>query len=146
MTGAHVLDGYAGSGALGLEAVSRGASAADLVDNAAGAVSVLRRNIATVLRSVPGAHATAHRGAVEAFLRSRRDGTPYDVVFLDPPYAVSEGELTATLDALVPHLADDALVIVERATRSGAPELPDGLVVTRDRRYGDTTLWWLALA
>lgn len=146
VAGAHVLDGYAGSGALGLEAVSRGASAADLVDNAAGAVSVLRRNIATVLRAVPAARAAAHRGTVEAFLRSRRDGTPYDLVFLDPPYAVSEAELTETLQALLPHLADDAVVIVERASRSGAPELPDDLVQTRDRRYGDTTLWWLARA
>ncbi|MCT9820339.1 16S rRNA (guanine(966)-N(2))-methyltransferase RsmD [Microbacterium sp. W1N] len=138
---AAVLDLYAGSGALGLEAVSRGARSADLVEKAPRAATVAQRNAQAVARAVPGAAVRVHRAAADAFLRS--DGRSYDLVFLDPPYDVGESELAATLALLVPRLAAGAVVVVERASRSGEPSAPEGLAHERAKKYGDTTLWWL---
>jgi len=138
--GAAVLDLYAGSGALGLEAISRGAASADLVEKSARAAAVAERNLRAVARAVPGAVGRVHRGSAEAFLRS----TPreFDLVFVDPPYALEDAELQATLALLVPRLAESATVVIERSTRSGEPALPEGLTRERSRAYGDTTLWW----
>ncbi|BDV30875.1 16S rRNA (guanine(966)-N(2))-methyltransferase RsmD [Microbacterium terricola] len=138
--GAAVLDLYAGSGALGLEAISRGAASADLVERAAKAAEVARRNAGRVSTAVGGRTARVHRASAEQFLQIARG--PYDLVFVDPPYDLPAGELEDTLRALVPSLSERAVVIVERATRTGAPLLPDGLSALRDKRYGDTTLWW----
>mgnify|MGYP003532464259 FL=1 len=85
-----------------------------------------------------------HRAAADTFLRSSRG--PYDLVFIDPPYDLSEGELTTTLELLLPHLAPDADVIIERARRSPEPVLPAGLVTNRTKGYGDTTMWWVTTA
>lgn len=141
--GAAVLDVYAGSGALGLEAISRGAVSADLVEKAPRAASVVQRNADKVLRSTDhGAVVRVHRTSADAYLRTPRG--PFDLVILDPPYDVREDELAATLALLVPSLAPDATVIVERAKRSPAPTLPEGLAATRSKTYGDTTMWWSA--
>jgi 16S rRNA (guanine966-N2)-methyltransferase len=142
LDGAHVVDLYAGSGALGLEAASRGAASVDLVEHAAGAVSLIRRNAERVTKAI-GAPVPlrVHRATVAGFLRDAT-GT-YDLVFLDPPYELSDTELTVALAALTPRLAPDATVIVERAKRSPAPEWEAaGLAPLRDRAYGDTTMWW----
>lgn len=142
LRGAAVLDLYAGSGALALEAVSRGAAAADLVERAPRAAAVVERNTARVKRSVGvDAAIRVHRAPVTAYLSSARG--PFDVVFIDPPYDIAEEEITEVLRLLVPALAPDAIVVVERAKRSPQPTLPAGLALTRDKRYGDTTLWWL---
>ncbi len=138
--GAAVADLYAGSGALGLEAVSRGAVSAELVERAPRAAAVAERNVRTVQRAVPSARIRVHRASADAFLRGGTER--FDLVFLDPPYDVVEEELTATLTLLVPRLAPGAVVVIERASRSAAPALPDGLIADRDKRYGDTTLWW----
>lgn len=143
--GAAVLDLYAGSGALGLEAASRGAAAVDLVEQSRQAASVARRNAAKVAKAVgPDAALRVHALSVRAFLRGATG--PYDLVLLDPPYEIGEAELTAALEALVPVLAARATIVVERASRSPRPVLPSALVDVRDKRYGDTALWWLALA
>ncbi|MFT4229384.1 MAG: 16S rRNA (guanine(966)-N(2))-methyltransferase RsmD [Microbacterium sp.] len=140
--GAAVLDLYAGSGALGFEAASRGAASVELVENAASAVVVLKRNAARVGKAVGSDVALRVRAAsAQSFLRGAAGA--YDLVFLDPPYGVAETELTAALEALVPLLSPHATVIVERAARSQRPALPEGLEHARDRRYGDTALWWL---
>ncbi len=145
LRGARVVDLYAGSGALGLEAVSRGAASADLVEKAAPAATIVQRNAGRVAKSMGrGASITVHRAAVAAYLD--RPCGPWDLAFVDPPYDLGDGELTAALTALLPRLAVDGLVIVERSSRSGEPSLPEGLVVERSKRYGDTTLWWLAPA
>ncbi|MFI8631816.1 16S rRNA (guanine(966)-N(2))-methyltransferase RsmD [Microbacterium sp. NPDC077663] len=141
---AAVLDLYAGSGALGLEAVSRGAASADLVERAPRAASVIDRNVRAVARSLPGRRIAVHRAAADAFLRSA--GAAFDLVFVDPPYDMTDAELSATLELLVPRLSAVATVVVERATRSGEPALPGSLVVERAKKYGDTTLWWVTLA
>jgi len=138
---ARVLDLYAGSGALALEAVSRGARSADLVEKNRRAATIAERNAGAVLRAVPDARARVHRTSADQFLRSA--ASTYDLAFLDPPYDVDDAELSATLALLVPRLASDAMVVVERAARSPEPELPSGLVHDRDKRYGDTAMWWV---
>lgn len=143
--GAAVLDLYAGSGALALEAISRGAASADLVEKSARAAAIVQRNASRVAKSVGGGAAIrVHRSAVDAFLRAT--SATFDLVFLDPPYDVGETELAATLGLVVPVLRPDADVVIERASRSPEPALPAGLVATRTKRYGDTTLWWAAPA
>lgn len=142
--GAAVLDLFAGSGALGLEAVSRGAASADLVERAPRAASVVERNVRSVARSLPGRRLTVHRSAADAFLRS--GGSSFDLVFVDPPYDMTDAEVSATLALLTPRLTASAVVVVERATRSGEPDVPAGLVAERAKKYGDTTLWWLSPA
>lgn len=145
LRGAAVLDLYAGSGALGLEAISRGAASADLVERAPRAASVVERNAARVAKSVGrDAAIRVHRTPVAAYLHGTHG--PFDLVFLDPPYDIAEADLTHALDLLVPSLAPAATVIVERASRSPEPVLPHGLVSSRSKRYGDTTLWWASRA
>ena len=134
--GLRVLDLYAGSGALGLEALSRGAAAVLFVDNDRRAIDVITRNIATV--GLPGAR--VRRGAVAAVLAS---GTtePVDVVFADPPYDVSSAELQVVVESLSPGwVTPGAVVVVERPFSE--PELcwPPGWQVWQVRRYGDTRL------
>ncbi|GAA3627151.1 16S rRNA (guanine(966)-N(2))-methyltransferase RsmD [Microbacterium awajiense] len=139
--GAAVIDLYAGSGALGLEALSRGAASADLVEKAPRAASVAERNARTVTAAI-GGHAVArvHRTAADAYLRTAPG--PFDLAFLDPPYDLGDPELAHTLELLTETLAPGALVVVERASRSTEPRLPAELEPTRSKRYGDTTLWW----
>lgn len=139
--GAAVLDLFAGSGALGLEAVSRGAASADLVERAPQAASVIERNVRAVARSLPGRRLTVHRSAADAFLRA--GGPSFDLAFVDPPYDMTDADVSTTLALLTPRLSAGAVVIVERATRSGEPDLPTGLEVDRAKKYGDTTLWWV---
>jgi 16S rRNA (guanine966-N2)-methyltransferase len=131
--GDRVLDLFAGSGALAIEALSRGASEAVLVDSSAAAVAAIRRNLGTV-----GAHAEVRRQDALAYLRgASRDARQYDLVFLDPPYrraSALERELSA---ATTPVLALGARVVAESDRR--AP-LELDLAVLDERRYGDTLI------
>lgn len=142
---ARVADLYAGSGALGLEAVSRGAASADLVEHDRAAAAVARRNAQSVAKAMgrPDA-ARVHRASVATFLAGAAGAAGrYDLVFLDPPYDLGDDELTAALAALGPHLAVDAVVVVERARRSPAPRWDAAeLTPVRERAYGDTAVWW----
>lgn len=140
LTDAAVVDLYAGSGALGLECVSRGAARADLVERSAKAAAVTTRNARAVGRSTPDAVIRVHAQSANRYLQTPCG--PWDLAFLDPPYDLTEDELTGTLALLVPRLADDATVIIERAARSPRPTLPAGLSHLRDKRYGDTAVWW----
>lgn len=137
LDGTAVLDLYAGSGALGLEALSRGAGRARFVEVDRRAADVLRRN-AVDLR-LPGAEVTA---APVATVLAGPPDAPYDLVLADPPYALPEGDLTAVLAALTAGgwLAPGALLVVERAARSAAPTWPAGVSPLTDRRYGDTRM------
>lgn len=142
---AAVLDLYAGSGALGLEALSRGAASAVLVEQAPRAVRALRKNVARLARAAPGPLdvAVAAR-SVRAFLVGASG--PFDLVFADPPYDLPDAEVGGDLRALAPLLAPDALVVVERSSRSPAPPLPEGLVLDRTRGYGDSAVHLLTPA
>ena len=136
LAGRRFLDLYAGSGAIGLEAASRGAVAVVLVERDPLAITTLRAN-ATAL----GLTAVEVRGEpVDRFL-TQPPATPYDVCFLDPPYADPVDRDLAVL-AGADWLAPTGTVVVERATRSGAVIWPDGLVEHRSRRYGESTLWY----
>ncbi|SCG57664.1 16S rRNA (guanine(966)-N(2))-methyltransferase RsmD [Micromonospora halophytica] len=141
LVGARVADLYAGSGAVGLEALSRGAGHVLLVESDPRAARVIRENVAT-LRAAPAARLVA--GKVAGVLAAGPGGEPYDVVFADPPYAVPDAEITAMLAALVAHdwLAPDALVVVERSSRTGPVVWVEGVTGERSRRYGETTLWY----
>lgn len=138
LRGARVLDLFAGSGALGLEAASRGAADVVLVDSAREAVAVARRNAATVGAS----RVTVVLSAVSRYL-DRRPDRPMDLVMLDPPYALPEPELGRLLALLVDGgwLAPDALVVVERSGRGPEPRWPAGLHREQVRRYGETAIW-----
>ncbi len=140
--GTRVLDLYAGSGAFGLEALSRGASAAVLVEADPPAARVIRANIDAV--GLPGARLVSDR--VERMLARGlpATGEPYHVAFADPPYALADDDVTAVLAALRTGgwLAPGALVIVERAARSGPLRWPEGFSAGRSRRYGEAMLWY----
>jgi 16S rRNA (guanine966-N2)-methyltransferase len=141
LDGARFADLYAGSGAVGLEAVSRGAAHVLLVESDGRAVRTIRDN-AAALAAGPKARVVAAK--VESVLAGPPDGGPYDIVFADPPYALSDADLRAMLVALVDGgwPADDAVVVVERATRSGSPPQVQGITPERSRRYGEGTLWY----
>jgi len=140
LDGTAVLDLYAGSGALGLEALSRGAASADLVEKAPKSAALARRNAARVEKAAGGT-ARVHASPTHAFLRGT--AARFDLVFLDPPYDLPGTELAEDLRLLAPLLVDDALVIVERATRSGTPDWEAaGLAALREKSFGDTSLYW----
>jgi 16S rRNA (guanine966-N2)-methyltransferase len=141
LAGARVLDLYAGSGALGLEAVSRGARSVLLVDADRGAARAARENAAVVGR--PGV--VVREDTVERVLVAGPGGSNrVDLVFLDPPYDLSEDALGDALSLLVRHgwLAPDALVVVERSSRSPEPRWAEGLDAAGERRYGETRMWF----
>src|SRR5690349_17628877 len=141
LDGARFADLYAGSGAVGLEALSRGAAHVLLVESDPRAARGLRENV-TALRA--GTAARPVTGRVATVLAGGPEGGPYDVVFADPPYAVPNEEVTAMLGALVAGgwLAEQALLVIERATRSTPFTWVEGVTPTRSRRYGETTLWY----
>jgi 16S rRNA (guanine(966)-N(2))-methyltransferase RsmD len=131
--GARVLDLFAGSGALGIEALSRGASNATFVDSSSAAVTAVRRNIGAL-----GVEAEVRRQDTLAYLRSApRDARLYDLVFLDPPYRHARGLWPELSTALGPVLAPDARVVTESDRR--AP-LELDLTLLDERRYGDTLI------
>jgi 16S rRNA (guanine966-N2)-methyltransferase len=140
LAGARVLDLYAGSGAVGLEALSRGAGHVLLVEHSLRAAQVIRQNIEVI--GLPGAQVCLDR-VDRVLARGPGDGR-YDVVFADPPYAMPGAEVSQMLSALAGRgwLAPGALVAVERATRSGELRWPDGFTRSRARRYGEGTIWY----
>ena len=142
--GARVVDLYAGSGALGLEAASRGASVVTLVEKSHGATQTCRKNAALVMKSAPRDARPAIEVTgqpVQAFLTSSL--AEWDLAFLDPPYDLGHAELVHNLEQLAPRLSDGAIVVVERSSRDPEPAWPEGLELDRRKDYGDTTLWWL---
>ena len=141
LVGARFADLYAGSGAVGLEALSRGAEHVLLVESDPRAARVIRENIAA-LRAAPAARLVT--GKVATVLAAGPDGDPYDVIFADPPYAVTDEEVSGVLAGLVGGgwLTPDALVIVERSSRTGPVAWVEGITGERSRRYGETTLWY----
>lgn len=139
--GARVLDLYAGSGALGLESLSRGAASVEFVERGRQAAAIVRRNAAVVAKAGALSVGRVHESAVLTFLQ--RTTGPYDLVFTDPPYDLGDAAMTADLIALGPLLTADAVVVVERARRSTPPDFAAaGLEQFREKSYGDTTLWW----
>lgn len=130
LEGARVLELYAGSGALGLEARSRGAGPVTLVERDPAALAAIRANAVLLGEDVDIVVAD-----VLTFLG--RSPQAYDLVLADPPYALGAQVM---LDALVPWVVPGGVVVLERATRGEPPVWPEGLVALRSRRYGEATL------
>jgi len=134
--GRAFLDLYAGSGAVGLEAASRGSAPVLLVEHAPGALAALRNNVAAL--QLDQVEVVADQ--VERVL-ARPGPRPFDVVFLDPPYADPVEDVLGLL-AAEGWLAPSAIVVVERSMRDAEPGWPHGMEPDRSRRYGDTMLWY----
>lgn len=143
LAGAVVLDLYAGSGALGLEALSRGASSATFVESDRRAAAVIADNV----ESLGATGAVVRCGAVASVLDSR-GGRPADVVFADPPYDVPTVDVETVLALLADGgwVAPGTLVVVERPASGAQLAWPAGWMPLRDRRYGDTRLEFAEVA
>ncbi|TAP45786.1 16S rRNA (guanine(966)-N(2))-methyltransferase RsmD [Arthrobacter sp. S39] len=142
ISGARVLDLYAGSGSLGVESGSRGAGTVDLVEFDAKASGVCQRNADLVNGVVGRKVVTVHRSKVESFLERATLDASWDLVFLDPPYPLDEPALSAVLAKLNAHLAPAAVVVVERSSRSPEPDWPQALERFAEKKYGETRLWF----
>jgi 16S rRNA (guanine966-N2)-methyltransferase len=142
LSGLRFLDLYAGSGAVGLEAWSGGAGVVTLVEQDRRTAGM----IATNARNLGFTRADIVTGSVSGTL-ARPPSAPYDVAFLDPPYAHTEREVAADLAALAAGwLVPGAMVVVERATRSAEPTWPEGFGDVRQKKYGETVLWYVHAA
>jgi len=131
--GARCADLFAGTGAVGIEALSRGAVACDFVDSGAGALRALRENLS---RAKLEPAARVHRSDVRRFL-TREDGGPYDLAFLDPPYTFPQRALAAVLEALTPRLAPGAAFVLTRPSRNPKAVVPLHYVEAKRLVYGD---------
>ena len=138
LEGATVLDLFAGTGALGLEALSRGAARATLVEKASAAARVATANVRAT-----GLSARVVTADVRAYLGARSGEAltgEVDLVFIDPPYDIAEEDMATVLSALAPWVGPDSLIVVERSTRAPAPTLPPFLVLEDTRVGGDGRL------
>jgi 16S rRNA (guanine966-N2)-methyltransferase len=141
LAGSAVLDLYAGSGAVGLEALSRGAARAALVECEPRALAAVRANVAAL--DLAGTAAVLPT-RVERLVAAPPAAGPYDLVFADPPYALADRDVDAVLGDLVTFgwLAAGAVVVIERPSRGGGPAWPESLRPAKQRRYGEGTLWY----
>ncbi|WP_432560505.1 16S rRNA (guanine(966)-N(2))-methyltransferase RsmD [Granulicoccus sp. GXG6511] len=142
LAGRSFLDLYAGSGAIGLEAASRGAAPVWLVEADKKTADLIRTNARTT-----GLDVTVRTGRVAQVLSAGPDGTGFDVGWLDPPYDVSDAALAEALALLAAHgwILPAGLIVVERSRRSPDPEWPPAVERAWSRRYGETTLHFAEL-
>jgi len=149
LDGARVLDLYAGTGALALEAVSRGAVLAHLVERDGKAAAVCVANAKSVQKAITeedfDAETKVINKSVHSFLATPT-ANDFTIVFIDPPYEVGNAEVVSNLDALLPILHPDAIIAVERSSRSDKPDFPKTYVLADEKNYGDTVVYWLELA
>lgn len=139
LRGLRFLDLYAGSGAVALEAASRGAEGVTAVESDRRTARVVSQNAEAL-----GFEVDVRTQPVAAVLATS-PAAPYDVVFLDPPYPLPSEEVAQTLTLLVVHgwVQPGGSVVVERSARSVTPTWPDGLEPQRRKKYGETVLWYL---
>lgn len=140
LSGLRFLDLYAGSGAVGLEATSRGAGVLTAVESNRRTARMVQANATTLGFRTVEVLAEPVARALAVHPRA-----PYDVVFADPPYPLASEELEHALARLVANdwVAPGSLVVVERSVRSVEPAWPQGLVREREKTYGETVLWYL---
>jgi len=134
VAGARVLDGYAGTGAVGIEAISRGAREVTFVEHDRRAQALIAKNVADC--GIAEGYAIIGSTVLHA-IETLRDGPAFDIVFLDPPYASDIHDVLQTVGAIV---KEDGIVIVEHARRSQPPDEAAGLKRTREVRSGDSSL------
>ncbi|POH59751.1 16S rRNA (guanine(966)-N(2))-methyltransferase RsmD [Arthrobacter glacialis] len=140
----RVLDLYAGSGSLGVESASRGAKSVELVEFNDKAAAVCQLNAQLVNKVLGTKAVTVQRSKVESFLaRVAEAGVDqWDLVFMDPPYPLTEEELALVLSLLAPRLSSYAVVVVERSARTPEPSWPESLERFAEKKYGETRLWF----
>lgn len=144
LNGARVLDLYAGSGALGLEAASRGATQVVFVDSSTPVARVLKANISRIQQSLgDGPTFQVVTSQAVAYCQKISTGESFDLVVLDPPYDVSPDDITSCLRGLEPALGEDSLIVVERAKKSPEPTWPESFEVIKHKTYGDTAVFYL---
>lgn len=136
--GAAILDLFAGSGALGLEALSRGAASAVFVDQSRQAIQAVKANANAL-----GLWDRASISAKDASQYTRSTAESFDLIFVDPPYAFSEEGLLSLLEGLAGKLRSGGMIVVERDARSPQPGLPEGLILEDHREWGDTAAWFI---
>lgn len=149
--GARVLDAFGGSGALGCEALSRGAASVTLLDTYPKAVAVIRKNVAAVEKamgrtgsgssSATGSAARVQQSQALTYVKSASG--PWDLVFVDPPYAMPNEQVSELLEVLTPKLAEGAVVVVERSSRDAEPVWGEGLYCFSTRQHGETVLYYV---
>lgn len=147
--GARVLDAFGGSGALGCEALSRGAASVTLLDTYPKAVVVIRKNVAAVEKAMGRTGSSGATGSVarvqqsQALTYVKSASGPWDLVFVDPPYAMPNEQVSELLEALTPKLAEGAVVVVERSSRDPEPVWGEGLYCFSTRQHGETVLYYV---
>ena len=149
--GARVLDAFGGSGALGCEALSRRAASVTLLDTYPKAVAVIRKNVAAVEKAMgrTGSGSSSATGSVarvqqsQALTYVKSASGPWDLVFVDPPYAMPNEQVSELLEALTPKLAEGAVVVVERSSRDAEPVWGEGLYCFSTRQHGETVLYYV---
>lgn len=141
---ARVLDAFGGSGALGCEALSRGAASVTLLDTYPKAVVVIRKNVAAVEKAMgrTGSSSTRVQQA-QALTYVKSASGPWDLVFVDPPYAMPNEQVSELLEALTPKLTEGAVVVVERSSRDPEPVWGEGLYCFSTRQHGETVLYYV---
>lgn len=144
LSGTRVLDLYAGAGSLGVESASRGAASVELVEFHEKAAAVCQRNAELVNKTLGSKVVSVHRSRVETFLaRAAEAGVDqWDLVFMDPPYPLSEPDLALVLELLGPRLSPFAVVVVERSARTPEPTWPASMQRLAEKKYGETRLWF----
>ena len=138
--GARVLDAYAGSGALGCEALSRGAASVEFVEKYPKACEITRRNVAATSKIATGITRVT-QGSVQSYVAVHSG--PWDLVFLDPPYAFTQEQVLDILRVIAPNLAEGAIVVVERSSRDAEPAWNSQLRRFAMKKYGETVLYYL---
>lgn len=142
--GARVLDAFGGSGALGCEALSRGAASVTLLDIYPKAVAVIRKNVAAVEKAMGRTGSSSTRvQQSQALTYVKSASGPWDLVFVDPPYAMPNEQVSELLEALTPKLAEGAVVVVERSSRDPEPVWGEGLYCFSTRQHGETVLYYV---
>lgn len=146
---ARVLDAFGGSGALGCEALSRGAASVTLLDIYPKAVAVIRKNVAAVEKAMGRTGSSSAAGSVarvqqsQALTYVKSASGPWDLVFVDPPYAMPNEQVSELLEALTPKLAEGAVVVVERSSRDAEPVWGEGMYCFSTRQHGETVLYYV---
>lgn len=142
--GARVLDAFGGSGALGCEALSRGAASVTLLDTYPKAVAVIRKNVAAVEKAMGRTGSSSTRvQQSQALTYVKSASGPWDLVFVDPPYAMPNEQVSELLKALTPKLAEGAVVVMERSSRDPEPVWGEGLYCFSTRQHGETVLYYV---